>query len=1100
MRFKPSVALAWVLVAVPVFIDCECEQTRVDVDQSLAGHFHVSEVSEVPDFNLYGEVTPSAVEGEGEIDVDFGRVDLGVQASKYLFIRNTGSAALNVVGVEWDEEVAGFSLTCQESGEFVPCAYTGSDYLAIPPGGDLIVEMTFSPQEERAYQGRFSIRSNAADFQLITVSLTGEGVTPEIQVCISDCEGDQGSEGCQQAEALCNDGVAPENLRVAYGDVVVGASASRLVTIHNIGTQSLRVETPQITGGDFGQFGWELVDGNLPGEIGSGESVVVEVRYAPLLGGQHASTLEIISNDINESEIRVDLVGQAIAPRVCPDPMSLAFGSVGIGEPAVQSFTLTNCGLLELEIENLAMNEIPGHSPDFSLVDLPELPIRLQPEDSVEISVQFNPSVVGPATGGVDIFSNDPASNPETHLTGTISLTGNGFQRVCQIQVNPPGVVNFGGVVQNAADPDDDKMVVRLLNSGNDTCTFHSAEITVNTPQNEFSILLTPEAETTFEPGDVVEIELLYAPVDLGLDNGTMTVHSSDYDEPDMDVQLVGEGVAEAVCDLVVSPEWLHFGTTKLNTTRVLYVELKNEGHAPCIVETLEYRTGYLFPHDFTITSAPSTPIHLFRKGRPGDTQEIEVTFAPSQVNLHKAGLWIETSTDPDFQVGGELSPLQAMWFCSAQPAPGQGCVAITGNSAESDIEVVPGELDFGVVTVGCNSPDMRVTVYNLGGYELQVSSIYLENMADPNFEIIQAPNTPFTLAGGSSFQVVLRYHPQDYTAHRNALYIESDASNEDLLVVPLFGMGTDMTQQTDIFHQPDEVKSDVLFVVDNSGSMGWAQDELADNFDYFISWAISRDVDYHIGVTSTEVNEPETDQGDPPRDIIPGVLVHPTNRPPFITNQTPDFEQAFAENVHVGICCSDEQEAGLEAAWMALSEPLITDPQANAGFLREDAKLYIVCVSDEQDQSRGNPDFYVDYFSHIKGPRNREMMKVSAICGDAPDGCGGETAQSGSRYIEVANRTGGIFESICTSNWAMALENLGIDAFAFIQEFPLTRPAESDSIVVTVDGMPVDEASVPNGADGWTYIEDTNSVFFGDDVVPEQGARIVITYTAACL
>ena len=63
----------------------------------------------------------------------------------------------------------------------------------------------------------------------------------------------------------------------------------------------------------------------------------------------------------------------------------------------------------------------------------------------------------------------------------------------------------------------------------------------------------------------------------------------------------------------------------------------------------------------------------------------------------------------------------------------------------------------------------------------------------------------------------------------------------------------------------------------------------------------------------------------------------------------------------------------------------------ANAGFLREDAKLYIICISDEQDQSRGNPDFYVDFFSSIKGYHNTEMLKVSAIVGDAPNGCGNE-------------------------------------------------------------------------------------------------------------
>jgi len=261
-------------------------------------------------------------------------------------------------------------------------------------------------------------------------------------------------------------------------------------------------------------------------------------------------------------------------------------------------------------------------------------------------------------------------------------------------------------------------------------------------------------------------------------------------------------------------------------------------------------------------------------------------------------------------------------------------------------------------------------------------------------------------------------------------------------------------------------------------------------------------DVDFHVGVIATEVNDPETDQGSPPRDIFPGVLIQTDTSPKIITNTTPDVSGAFANNVKIGTCCSDEQEAGLQAAWMALSPPNVDDPSMNAGFLREDAKLYIICVSDEQDQSKGTPDFYVDYFSSIKGYRNTEMMKVSAIVipSPKPGGCGADSSSPGTRYIEVADRTGGIFESLCTSNWAQALDNLGIDAFASIREFPLSRPADENTIVVTINDVEIPEASSEGGADGWTYYEDTNTIYFGDDYVPEKGDKIEVSYTAVCL
>jgi hypothetical protein len=54
----------------------------------------------------------------------------------------------------------------------------------------------------------------------------------------------------------------------------------------------------------------------------------------------------------------------------------------------------------------------------------------------------------------------------------------------------------------------------------------------------------------------------------------------------------------------------------------------------------------------------------------------------------------------------------------------------------------------------------------------------------------------------------------------------------------------------------------------------------------------------------------------------------------------------------------------------------------------------------------------------------------------------------------------------------------------------------------VTVNGQSV-PACLPallGCAGGWTYYPDLNSVYFGDDVLPDKGDRIDIHYTAMCL
>jgi hypothetical protein len=1098
--------LVVLLACLPVALNCECDSgSEITADEALANRFYLGASAQAPGIDQFGNVQAGSQPEEGIVQVDFGAIDVNTLATRYLFVKNTGNANLNIVGVDFEPgSDPAFAVACQRSGLFeADCPYAPGNVLAIGPNGDLIVQISYAPQQVGQHAGAFLISSNANDYPFLRVELAGQGVTPEIQVCISDCQGDQQDAACQAASELCND-VVDGDLQVDFGDLEVGQSRTRRVWVRNLGDQALDVTQLQLNGGDLLQFSRQVAEGDLPGTIAPGGQAIVEVIYQPGTGGQHATALEILSSDINESEVQVQLVGRGLAPRVCPDPLSIDFGNVAVGEPRTESFQLTNCGLLDLTLEGVGLSAVS--SADFSLVAPPATPLVLAPGESTVVQVQYDPDARGSDTGGVEIFSNDPASDPVSHLSGTVALRGNGIVRECQMQATP-FTLNFGGVVVAQSD----SMILMISNQGNDNCTFRGAEITANSNDNEFSILAQPPADTEFGPGEILQVEVLYAPTALEVDQGLLTITGTDVDGPTFDVPLVGEGVATAECELTLKPGLTNFGITKAATTRPLFVTLKNEGNAVCHVDRVQVaQVGFqvLFPGDFSITAGPQVPFVVARRGQPGSQVDIEVTFAPEPNNmgLHSATFYAHTT---DMATAMPMDPL-VMGICRdpnnpmVPEPPGGGCSILSGTAAESDIEVVPSELDFGVVTVGCNSPELHVTVYNLGTYELNVEDIYLEDPADPNFEIRQAPAVPFVLAGGASFQVRLRYHPQDTNVHRSALYIVSDASNEQMYIVPLFGRGTLISDQTDVFHQLDQVKSDVLFVVDNSGSMGWAQNELSSNFSSFINWAVNLDVDYHIGVITTEVNDPESGEGDPPRDIFPGVLVFAPNRPKIITNATPNLQTAFSENVHVGTCCSDEQEAGLEAAWMALSEPLVSDPTANAGFLREDAKLYIICISDEQDQSRGNPDFYVDFFSSIKGYRNTDMMKVSAIVGDAPSGCGTDTAESGSRYIEVANRTGGIFQSICTGNWAQALENLGIDAFAAIREFPLSRPADEATISVTVNGQPVAHASCndpdnPSCQDGWIYDPGSNTIYFGDEVVPDRGDRIEVDYTAVC-
>ncbi len=182
---------------------------------------------------------------------------------------------------------------------------------------------------------------------------------------------------------------------------------------------------------------------------------------------------------------------------------------------------------------------------------------------------------------------------------------------------------------------------------------------------------------------------------------------------------------------------------------------------------------------------------------------------------------------------------------------------------------------------------------------------------------------------------------------------------------------------QTDTFFQEVRRTVDILLVVDNSCSMIDEQHKLAANFDNFIEQFLETEVNYQIGVVTTDMTDP-TQQGR---------LVGDTK---LITSEM-DVDQArqtFIDNVKV--CAQGSGfERGLAAAEAALSPELLAGE--NAGLVRDGAALSIVFVSDEDDLSARPVSEYLEFYKGIKGDqgyRDDSLVNLSAVVGDFPDGC----------------------------------------------------------------------------------------------------------------
>jgi hypothetical protein len=165
---------------------------------------------------------------------------------------------------------------------------------------------------------------------------------------------------------------------------------------------------------------------------------------------------------------------------------------------------------------------------------------------------------------------------------------------------------------------------------------------------------------------------------------------------------------------------------------------------------------------------------------------------------------------------------------------------------------------------------------------------------------------------------------------------------------------------QVDSFDQTSVSKVDVLWVVDNSPSMQTKQDRLKANINGFVQFLQAQQVDYHLGVVSTDTFDPKQSG----RLQNGAGLAQPWINADAGTSAT----GWFIQNVGLGELGSGD-EKGLLGAMLALTPPLSppvssANPDAGAAncarvagggvdcFVRPGSALYTIILSDEEDSS----------------------------------------------------------------------------------------------------------------------------------------------------
>ncbi|MEZ4239177.1 MAG: hypothetical protein R3F59_24090 [Myxococcota bacterium] len=225
----------------------------------------------------------------------------------------------------------------------------------------------------------------------------------------------------------------------------------------------------------------------------------------------------------------------------------------------------------------------------------------------------------------------------------------------------------------------------------------------------------------------------------------------------------------------------------------------------------------------------------------------------------------------------------------------------------------------------------------------------------------------------------------------------------------------------------------DLLFVIDDSGSMANDQAELGLALPIFLDAIVGTAIDYHLGVITMDL------------DVVSapgsrGELVE-IGGERWVSPATVDPYGTLGQMAAVGTYGSSAEQ-GIGATWLALGDNADT---VNAGFLRDGSALQLVYLTDERDgtpRSLITPAEFLDWIDQLGAPR--PSLGVTAIV-DA-DGL-----SPGVEYVDLANQVGGTVHDIDTVDYTLAMDLLGLEASSLARRFCLAAAPDPASVGVTV-------------------------------------------------
>ncbi|MEW6751049.1 MAG: choice-of-anchor D domain-containing protein [Candidatus Latescibacterota bacterium] len=536
------------------------------------------------------------------------------------------------------------------------------------------------------------------------------------------------SEGATEGTATLRSVPSPAE-GLDLGGVVVGQVGQRVVTVTNLGTQPVTLNSVALTGGD------STFQVGAPQQVrlGPGEMVRLAVRFRPLRDGAHRARLVVLAGT-GSARLEIPVVGEGLAASALFSPIprvGMAFGRLELGQTQTQTLTVLNQGKANLVVQQV---EISGGG--FSTPWEARSTAPIPPGGQAQIPVVFRPRYEGKASGELVVQSND-AANP----TVAFPLTGAAQQSPPAVEVLNQNTVDFGSIPVGK----DERDYLLLWNHGGTPFTVTAS--LAGPARDEFSLELP---SVLLQPGEFRKVALRFSPRERGDRQAALLVTT---ESGEQEIALTGVGRF-----LELTPTSLEFDQVVVGRSVTMQVEVQNFGNADYTITNVVSGD----PKTFAVKSQVSPSNKFALPGQGLRPLLLTVTFSPSARGPYASVLQLQGYWDEAFETRE---------------------ITLSGTGIAADLEIHPGSArDFGRVVLGRDQTQSLVAT-NTGDTDLEV-------VGHPESPEAWIEPAQFTLQPGQSTHLEVHFRPQSLGKRTATVRLISNAVKERSLPLRMEGEG----------------------------------------------------------------------------------------------------------------------------------------------------------------------------------------------------------------------------------------------------------------------------------------------------------------------